>query len=65
MTTECPYCGKKHRGNTVVKEIRCMLHWQNREYWAIMKAEKTLMRLLYPEYYPEEQPSLNRQEGVK
>jgi hypothetical protein len=58
---ECPYCGKRHRGNPIVKAIRCELHWQNRELWAIMKAERTLLRLEYPEYYP----SHNTQEADK
>lgn len=41
----CPYCGKHHRGDPVVKAIQCKYHWQNREYWAIIKASKTLYRL--------------------
>ena len=41
----CPYCGKRHRGDPVVKAIQCKYHWQNREYDAMLKAQKTLFRL--------------------
>ena len=41
----CPYCGKRHRGDPVVKAIQCKLHWQSRELFAIIKASKTLYRL--------------------
>lgn len=55
MNPPCPYCGRRHRGDPIIKAIQCKYRWQNRELYAIMKAEKTLMRLedeqeLYPDW---------------